>query len=282
MIISRIHSGLGNQLFQYAAGRALALRSKQEFKIHPTGFDMDNLITLQKNSDIYVYRLNLFNITAPIASAEEVRRLHEPYGWLSKKWNIFKQKYIGHSYVNFFPHIYRIKGPAYLDGYWQTERYFDDYPDVLRQEFQLKDPLAGTAKSLSQKIKSAPQSCFIHIRRGDYVTLKLAQDLKYYVDGIRYIKERYPHVSFFVFSNDIPWAKEHIDVQGSPLTFVSDPTCLTPQEELILMSHCNHAIISNSSFSWWGAWLIDSPKKTVIAPLQWGAKDVVPSGWIRL
>ncbi len=281
MVISRIHSGLGNQLFQYATGRALALRSNQVFKIHPTGFDMDNLATLQKNSDIYVYRLNLFNITAPIATDEEVRQLHEPYGWISKKWNIFKQKYIGRSYIDFFPHIYKSKRSAYLDGFWQTERYFEDYTDVLRQEFQLKDPLVGLAKEWSEKIKNASESCFIHIRRGDYVTLKLAQDLEYFVKGIAYIKERYPGVHFFVFSNDIPWAKEHLDGQGSPLSFVSDPN-LTPQEELILMSHANHAIISNSSFSWWGAWLINSPHKSVVAPLTWGAKDIVPSGWIRL
>jgi hypothetical protein len=281
MIISRIHSGLGNQLFQYATGRALALRSKQEFKIHPTGFDMDNLATLQKNSDIYVYRLNLFKITAPIATAEEVRKIHEPYGWLSKKWNIFKQKYVGRSYVDFFSHVYKMKRSAYLDGFWQTERYFDDCADILRHEFQLKEPLTGQAHAVAQHIKNTPLSCFIHIRRGDYVALKLAQDLKYYVDGIAYIKERYPGVSFFVFSNDIPWAKEHLDGQDSSLTFVSDPS-LTPQEELILMSHCNHAIISNSSFSWWGAWLIDSSKKTVVAPLQWGAKDIVPGSWTRL
>jgi hypothetical protein len=289
MIIARIQAGLGNQLFQYAAGRALALRSNQEFKIDLHGFDMKNLATQQKTNDIFVYRLDLFNITATLASKKEVSNLHEPFGIISKKWNMFKQLYVGHGYTDFLPRIYRAERSLYLDGYWQSERYFDDFQDVIRKEFQLKKQFAGVAEELFIKIKNAPQSCFIHIRRGDYVKNGLVQKLDYFTNAVEHMKKSLPDIEFFVFSNDIPWAQKHLDTKKSPVNFISDPN-LTPQEELMLMSKCDHAIISNSSFSWWGAWLINSPTKKVIAPRMWSEdsekekhrKYVVPETWTRM
>ena len=144
---------------------------------------------------------------------------------------------------------------------------------------------------MSETIKQAEGSIAIHIRRGDYISNALAvlhhpvAPLQYYEKATAKMTELYPNASFFVFSDDIVYAKENLK-SARPMTFVSSPN-LSESEELYLMSLCKHQIIANSSFSWWAAWLNQNHSKTVIAPLQWFkdpslGTDIVPSEWLKI
>ena len=194
--------------------------------------------------------------------------------------------------VGWVPRILRKKGDVYLDGYWQTEKYFIDCADTIRHEFSMKEPMGQDAQAVASKISKEPESVSLHVRRGDVARDAATNPYadiatpKYYERALEYIgaKLKNPHV--FIFSDDPKWVVENIKI-SFPSTVISG-SCIPDYEEVILMSQCRHHIIANSSFSWWGAWLNRNPQKIVIAPkkwilkMQWRHKDTVPKSWIRI
>jgi len=180
---------------------------------------------------------------------------------------------------------------VFLRGYWQSEKYFIDIADILRQDLMLKSPSSRLNLELAKKIQSS-LSVSLHVRRGDYAhDLATHQThgllpLDYYRAAINYILRLFSDASFFLFSDDIPWIKENLKIDA-PHCYVDHNTPQTDFEDLRLMSLCKHQIIANSSFSWWGAWLCQNPEKVVVAPRQWyrieiDTRDLVPEDWIRL
>jgi Glycosyl transferase family 11 len=179
---------------------------------------------------------------------------------------------------------------SYLEGYWQSERYFAPIAPQLRKEIRLRDALLPTARALESRIR-ATRSISVHVRRGDYVSQPAASAYfhtcqpAYYKRAMDKMLEHEPHAEFFVFSDDMAWSREHIRPHR-PLHFVdlNAPASV----DLHLLSSCSHHIMANSSFSWWGAWLNDSPTKRVIAPVLWfkdpsiDTRDLLPSTWQRL
>jgi hypothetical protein len=184
--------------------------------------------------------------------------------------------------------ILNIKGDCFLEGYFQSEKYFNDCADVVRQDVTLKNPSpVFVEKSKEMKIGNTVS---VHIRRGDYVgnPHHPTMDLSYYQKGIEEIEKKTPIDMVVVFSDDIAWCQEHIKFDYKTIFINKKELGLVDAEELLLMSHCKHFIIANSSFSWWGAWLASNPDKMVIAPKKWFGDDkkttgdLIPANWIRI
>lgn len=274
MITVNLKGGLGNQMFQYACARALALRNEDNLQ----------LVRDRHKDDIErPFSLINFQITGTMVSANKVAAWPKCKTW-------FTQKILRQFYVRFEPAILSRRGDVYLDGYFQSQMYFADYTDVIRDDFRLKDALEGMVATMAEQIKNDSKAVVLHIRRGDYVThpeFGGVVDQAYYQRAMAEVKKRIPKARFYVFSDDIAWCKANLLLPEDSI-FVSQAE-MCDYEELTLMSLAKHQIIANSSFSWWGAWLNSNPNKVVITPARWANgkkekdfRDIIPKTWIRL
>jgi hypothetical protein len=287
MIIVKLKGGLGNQLFQYALGRSIALAHHKQVKFDLSWFDR---FPQRK------YKLGHFNTEVDIATKIETIALRKWKRKDGKRYlplNFFRKKealHIEESDYRFQHKILKVLDNTYLDGNWQSEKYFKNIENIIREEIILKEVVNENLKQLTQRIQEN-NSVSLHIRRGDYTTVKVQRVLKlcspkYYHQAIEFIKHKTKKPTFFVFSDDIEWVKDNIET-NTPTIFVSNGN-LEDYEELMLMSKCKHNIIANSSFSWWGAWLNNNPDKIVITPKEWfndknkNINDLIPSHWIKI
>lgn len=311
MIITKLVAGLGNQLFQYAVGRQLAELNGAElgldvsaYKTPSSAFATD--ITVTKNSP-RTFQLERFQIKARIASEKEVVPFKKYRRRSGRMWFLYnrlvadRKKYFLERQFHFDPEVLAVKDPAFLEGWWVTEKYFTNIREKILEEITLKEPLSREADVVRKKIEeaSAPQGAAavaLHIRRGDYANDPATREyhglcsIEYYQKAVEKIAESVPNPTFFIFSDDIDWAKANLSLPY-PTHFASDGNNkIKDYEELVLMSLCKHQIIANSTFSWWGAWLNRNPDKIVIAPEKWFNKvkssmrtdHVIPETWIRL
>jgi len=283
MITTKLAGGLGNQMFQYAIGRHLALRNKTQLLL-----DISQLNNKDPNITFRTYELNIFNISAKIIPKEKIilpkiikeilfRLLKRRY--IKQKGNSFNKEVLANYNKNIC-----------LEGYWQCENYFKDIEDIIKQDFKIKIEPSEQNKVMLKKIKSTNSIC-IHIRRGDYVADPKTKahhgvcSLGYYYNSIKEIKKKVKSPVFYVFSDDINWARENIKIKDKTI-FVNINSTDKAYEDLRLMSNCKHFIIANSSFSWWGAWLSNNPNKIVCAPYKWFNQaeegDIVPRDWRRI
>lgn len=281
MIIVQLRGGLGNQLFQYALGRHLAFLNQAELKLDVSLFNEVNSWTYR------TYSLNDFNIKATLATKNEINRLRGHWGGFVPF--LGPQKSIVEPHFHFYAPVLSFKDAVYLDGYWQSEKYFIDIADVIREDLTPKVSGSDTYEVLKESITQC-NAVSVHIRRGDYVTNSTANryfkpcEVKYYQQAIQYLVKYISNPVFFVFSDDILWAKANFKIDF-PTHFVEGNSA---QEDLWLMASCGYQIIANSTFSWWGAWLNQQPDKIVIAPQTWfstkrfDTKDLLPESWIRL
>lgn len=287
MIIVNLKGGLGNQMFQYALGRKLSLKNKDKLKLDTYGLERANEV-----GDIYrPFALDAYNIQKNIARTDEVRNLKYPFGLVLKGLRWFRFKILHQTHTGFEPGILNETGSIYIDGYWQSPKYFDDIRDILLKDYTLVTPVSNAVTTYTEML-SIENSVSVHIRRGDYVTNpRVLKEFgicseEYYQKAISYIQANVVNPSFFVFSDDIQWVKENLELPNNTV-YVSDDR-LTATEELILMSTCAHNIIANSSFGWWGAWLNQNTEKIVVAPTPWFNKnnhlykDLIPESWVTL
>ncbi len=274
MIIVRLKGGLGNQMFQYALGRVLSLKNNTKLKLDLSFFDLNF-----KNTTKRSYNLDVFNIKAGIT------RLSYLISILRK---IFKSRGQEKSF-QFDKKILSIGENAYLDGYWQSPKYFEGFEDILKNDFTLKNPLTQNTKILAEEIKDSNSLC-IHVRRGDYVGNKNHEvvDTNYYAKGVEYIKNHAQIDKIYVFSDEIEWCRNNLSFE-LPVMFVGDNYAgRCGEEHMYLMSQCKNFIIANSSFSWWGAWLSQHKEKIVVCPKQWftdtsvNTDDLIPETWMRI
>lgn len=280
--------GLGNQMFQYAAGRSLSLQNNIPFKID---FDCP-----YKHVN-YSYNLNVFLQQAEQADFLEL--------WKSKPKTKFAKRLFmlaGKNYncklvrekkeFTFNSDFFSIPDESYVSGFFQTEKYFSEFEEVIRKDFTFNiDPSVANQKFMSEIISENAVS--LHIRRGDYVKIKETNNfhgvcsIAYYESAIQLIADKISDPVFYIFSDDMQWVKENFNL-SQPHVYVDINNASTNYEDMRLMSICKHHIIANSSFSWWGAWLNPSKNKTVIAPKQWmkdpqiQTSDLIPDNWIRL
>jgi hypothetical protein len=268
---------LGNQMFQYALYRKF-LELGRKVKIDMSYYDQRP----EHNG------VTFFNLNFPVASLKEVKKMKdEQRDYLSrarrkffgKKQSIFSE--IEAPSLNYKPEVLNLR-KAYVDGYWQTEKYFKDIRHILLNEFKFPTSENPKNKNVLDRINST-LSVSIHIRRGDYVGTAdfPVVTQRYLFSAIRYFEQKLDHPVFFIFSDDIEWAKHNITQERA--VFVDWNSESEKYYDMFLMSRCKHNIIANSSYSWWGAWLNTYKGKKVIAPSVWlnhrKTPDVYCKGW---
>jgi len=293
MIIIGLMDGLGNQMFQYALGRRLAYERRTSLKLDISWFQTQQLRS---------YQLDKLKISATIVSPDDIEKMKRAkwaglkgrvYQAIQRRLPYYRRRVVAEQVPFFDFHIVkRVSRYAYLMGYWQSEKYFTPIASLLREDLKLREPLSPDYRALEEKI-SKVKSVSLHVRRGDYVDNPHTNHVHgfctpaYYDKAITYLRDRFPSIIIFVFSDDMPWARQNLG-NYSPIEFVEIKNINRDQEELMLMSLCDHHIIANSSYSWWGAWLGVNSEKTVIAPQKWfndatrNTKDLIPDTWIRM
>ena len=256
-VSSHLQGGLGNYLFQISAAYAVAMRDNKELKI-----DISDIAII--HSPLELYSNNIFrNITfGEIVNFESIHSsAHSPI-----------------SYLN----IPIVNGNLKLDGYYQNEKYFKQYRNEILNLFKIDDT---TNQYLNEKYSGITfeNTCSIHVRRGNYVERQHfhpLQTIGYYKQAISIIGEE---TLFLIFSDDIEWCKSNLDFIKNKI-FISGNL---DYQDLYLMSMCNHNIIANSSFSWWGAWLNKHINKSVIYPSHWfnngpDSSQIGGENWIKI
>ena len=258
MIIINLTGGLGNQMHQYAFGRYLAHTHNTTLKYHFT----NALLNTQR-----YYELHIFRIQAEEATPDDLRRfgvvtnrqLNRILYLLDDRWGIQLNKHVvTQRYPYQFDPSYRsLPDDRYVQGYWADERYFQGVEDLLRTDFTLHTPLDDANQTIADAM-SKTNSVSIHVRRGDYITNKanLPQFIgeEYYTRALADIHKKVHDPVYYIFSDDIPWCKTHF-AHLANAHFISHNTGVNSYKDMILMSHCKHHIIANSTFSWWGRWL---------------------------
>ena len=305
MIIVRLAGGMGNQMFQYALGRHLAIKNDTELKLD-LSFLLDR--TPKRGFVFRDYALNVFNIQAELAQISEVRKFVVPpqdkeklvYRLKHKlrispklSHRVFRQPRCpglsGFPDPRFAEQALSICDNSYLIGFWQSEKYFLDIEETIRRDFTFNFELDYETKKMLETIESSSSVC-VWVRRKEYVGHPMFDtcDTEYFHRGILRIAREIKDPHFFIFSDDLEWCQNNLRTQY-PLTFVSHKYAGKQYECYFrLMCSCRHFVIANSTYGWWAAWLSKNPNKIVIAPKKWfGDKsrdttDVVPETWIRI
>lgn len=276
MIIIQVEGGLGNQMFQYAlyvffANRNINTKADiskfKDYKLH-NGYELERIFNIKT---VYAGKKE----RAVVKALSKFLRLLRSHPYKEKQRMQWK----------FQPAVTKIKF-GFLKGYWQSEQYFEQVSPIVRQHFAF--PAFEDAKNqqmLALILNS--HSVSLHIRRGDYLSIDqpAALPLEYYEEAIQLMNASVPGATFFIFSDDIDWARQHIKEKN--LHFIDWNTGSESFKDMQLMSLCRHNIIANSSFSWWGAWLNNHADKIVIAPQQWmpglaAGADIIPKGWVQV
>lgn len=303
MIITSLTGGLGNQMFQYAAGLALAERRRTVLKLDVSWYGEDPRYEAHNR-----YALSCLNITEQFATTEEIDALRGVPLTRTERWSVALARglrlyrYAGrhtargnlHSAPTFafYPEFFEQPDHTYLSGMFQSERFFAPVADLLRLHFSFRYPAPPPVEAVAARIRSGP-SAAVHFRRGDYTRdPTFAREIgvlgpSYYERAVARLRERSPGATLYIFSDDIDAVAREFKPAG-PHEFVR---CIGPShayDKIRLMALCDHIAIANSTFSWWAAWLNPSPTKLVIAPDPWfaqsphNAADLVPLSWTRV
>jgi len=291
MVSVKLNGGLGNQMFQYAAARYVAQQKNQKLIIDSTFLKYYPIHQSNTRRD---YELNHFNVSAQVLDhknkyvllllsnklvfklVEIIKKLYKNIIIINEN-NFFASKALEKNYI--------------LEGYFQNEVYFKDIAATIHDEFSLKNDLDPQNAKLAQ-IMVNENSVSLHVRRGDYTNVNNSTvyhicTKEYFLSAIDYVIQRIQNPTFYIFSDDMDWVKANI-ILDYPFTYITHNTGASSYIDLVLMSKCKHNIISNSTFSWWGAWLNRNNSKVVVAPKFWfkNSKEnddfTLPSDWARL
>lgn len=288
MVIVKIIGGLGNQMFTYAYAKALNLRG-YEVKIDISGYDTYALDSCERGRR---YMLDQYDIDLKISSEEENNKHYKKnlfFRFINKIKNTNKN-ILQEKSLRFDKSFLSVNDGFYINGYFQSEKYFLDIKDILYKQFSLKNNTNNLVKEYENEILKSKSSCSLHVRRGDFTN---AQNInihgvctkQYYQNAMKLINNN--DVCYFVFSDDISWVKQNLNIKNA--IYVSDQN-INACDDMYLMSKCEHNIIANSSFSWWGAWLNQNKNKLVIAPKVWfkdeklqaQSCDIVCDSWMKI
>jgi len=274
-------------MFQYALGRRLSLNFNDELK-----FDVSWFGNIQKGETPRELEVDKFNIDLKKAAETEialakggfirrmlVKIIYKIRGRLNRTY-----------FYQFHPALLKKRKHIYLEGYFQSYKYFEFARETILKDFVLKKGYSAEALEISKDIKQTEQSVALHVRRGDFAASCIDWNglcnVAYYEKAIAEIQKKHSNIKLFIFSDDIEWARENLKFK-QPMVFVSRPA-FSAAEELLLMSLCKHQITANSTFSWWGAWLNQNPEKIVVTPSVWlvaaniKTDDLLPPDWIKL
>lgn len=288
MIVVRQWAGLGNQMFIYAYYRAL-----QE-KGYDVKLDISYYDTLQAyGGKQYNIPLVFPNTVSNLATAQECAKLAiykmDKFSRALRKIGINRKTYLSQTkkygdcgYIDELMHV----DECYVEGYFQSEKYFVDIRDTLLHEFEFKIDTPYPNDYLN-RIRTCKDAVSVHVRRGDYVSAggKQLSDTNYYANALCMMSEKFSNAVFFVFSDDIEWSEGYFSRMGLTNEFVYIKNQPRAYYDMYLMTQCRHNIIANSSFSWWGGWLNQHGDKVVLAPdgrllsNSYGMTDIIPQSW---
>ena len=282
MIIVRVTGGLGNQMFQYAMYKSLEKKGKL------VKLDSKSFYETKKEHNGYELE-GIFDIKPNKPTKEDLEKFDENNisTLLKIKRKLFGDKkfvYDTKEYV-FNKDVYKLKN-SYLNGYWQSIKYFEGIENDIKKDFRFKNQLDNKNLEILNEIENS-NSISIHIRRGDYMSPEnynmygCIATPTYYKKAIKVIEEKVENPTFFVFSNDMDWVKKNIQI-NSRVFYIDINSGNGSYKDMQLMSNCKHNIIANSSFSWWGAWLNENKNKIVVAPKKWINREDVDSDKIEL
>jgi hypothetical protein len=289
MNIVKITYGLGNQMFQYAFARSMQIKTGKKVYLdnryinteYPDSISKSNYVS--KKYGERKYELYNFNISLPIAEDNILK--HWDYLWNTKN--------IKHDLCNFSENgvgVWRYRDerkgeiskesllPTYYTGFFLKLNYYDEIKRILQKEFTLKNKI--TLPNELKKILREDNTVSIHIRRGDY--LRLNRDISqkdYYGKALSVINNIIYKPTYLVFSDDIEWVRHNLHFEGKVI-YVSN-LGFQDYEEMMIMKHCKHNIIANSTFSYWAAYLNSNPNKIVICPKRWES-NIILTDWIKV
>jgi hypothetical protein len=294
MIIVQFNGGLGNQMFQYACGKALAIKHNTSLvsDLSLLNKSVNNGGTTKRSFDL----LRVFNINV---LESNVANLKSQKPLFYRVANVFAiklglngiqtTKYFIENKFSYNDSIEKVGKDCYLFGYWQSPKYFDSISSLILKEFTFSNQLDDKNSEMAGFITTV-NSVSIHIRRTDFKNTTHGMcSLEYYEEAVKFISTKIANPHFFVFSDDINWVKKNLKLSYQCM-FISGNSGYKSYIDMQLMSACKHNIIANSSFSWWGAWLNQNPNKIVIAPKIWFVDkklndqtiDLIPDTWKRM
>ena len=283
-----INGGLGNQMFQYAFYKNMKKNNRMSIdlsyffynNIH-NGYELEKIFGIREKEKNIFYNKNIL---------EENYFFNFIYKLLKKIYNRIGDIYVENRNDN-IEKIKKIRKKYFL-GVWSSEKYFEEIKDEIRDMYTF--PKIGDEKNLKilEILQESNETISIHIRRGDYLSTSRYSNLSetnYYVNAISIIKEKIKNPIFLIFSNDIEWCKENLNLEKA--YYIDWNKGEDSYRDMQLMSLCHHNIIANSTFSWWGAWLNNNPNKIVIAPKKYfsdkakgntNSSNFYPESWIKL
>lgn len=277
MRLIKITGGLGNQMFIYAFYLQMRKRFNSVF------IDLSDMVHYNVH---YGYEINrVFNLPhTEFCMNQKIKKILE---FLFFK-TILERKQKGRMEPYTKKYIWPL---IYFKGFYQTEKYFADIKDEVRKAFTFNMSLASAkSKKTALEMDQNEHSVSIHIRRGDYLQPKhweaIGQicQLEYYQNAIKEIEKHIENPVYYVFSEDLKWVKENLNLKNA--VYIDWNKGDNSWQDMMLMSHCHHHIICNSTFSWWGAWLDSRKKKIVIGPQQWtkheNSDTILPQEWIKV
>lgn len=296
MVVVSLRGGLGNQLFQYATGRALSVEWGTDLALDLGWF---NEVVGKKGVTVREYSLVPFALPVRTQCTDRLGagggRLYHLVARLCRlvspaprsQFRVVKERAFDYS-----PEVFGARGSVWLDGYWQSWRYFAAIEPLLRAELSTPKVMSLASRQMLERIRSASTAVCLHVRRGDYVSSPSAAsfhgtcDVDYYLRAVAELNQ-ICRPTCFIFSDDADWVRGNLSFPcESVVVDINGPA--DAHQDLWLMANCEHFVIANSSLSWWGAWLGASPRKQVFAPRHWfreqsrSTADLIPPGWRRL
>lgn len=293
MIVVRIWGGLGNQMFQYAMGYAVACGKQRELLLDTSFFTKEhNERQTKRELDLFALPIETKDIANPTKDVSFLLPLLQKpsVNFIIRKvlpicFRIGKFVYVKEDKLQYLPKVVSIKSDnIYYDGYWHSEKYFKKYREELLRQFTFSNDKIEEEYGTLCGGNLATETIAIHIRRGDYISQNNpnARGVDYYRKAIEVIKKKVSNARICFFSDDLKWVQDNFgDVENSILS--NRKGLLNDIEEFQLMAKCRHQVISNSSYSWWAAWLNTNPNKVVIVPAVWkNKKDMMLDDWIKI
>lgn len=289
MVITRLMGGLGNQMFQYAFAKKISLLSKRILKLDLSHLDNDQFGSIEikemykKSPEIFKgngamyrnYELDYFNIDESFIGKKDICNYIKIEDYST---------FYSDNLSNFYKNIQSNKN-IYLIGYWQNNKYFQEINDIIKKDFSLRKEIDIRLKDLLNDIK-LNNSIMIHVRRGDYLNNNHhgVISVDYVNKSKKIIENAIKSPKYYIFSDDPEWCEDNLISNN---TVVIKPIKdIHSADYLELMKNCNHFIISNSTYSWWAAWLSNNNNKIIIYPKKWinvGSHQITEQlGWIEI
>lgn len=293
MIVTKLMGGMGNQMFQYAFAKYLAIKHNVPVKL-----DTRFLLDRSPKGANFVFRnfdLDIFNLSVEVATDAEITSLthrtgHELTNRVINKLIGRKKNHVFEPHFHFSEKCFLAGSNSYLEGYWQSEKYFKPIEGLLRaKDFSFTSAMSSMATELGNTIQSSNSVC-VNIRRGDFVTNGFhgTKGVDFYSNAELVIGSELNDPHYFVFSDEMDWCTENITFAGKVTYVGHEYAGFKFQDYIRLMAMCKHFIIPNSSFAWWAVWLNDNKNKMVVAPKKWfnnpawETHDLIPDEWIKV